>query len=706
MFEHLFWLGFVGAALALGFAVFQAYHVLKAPQGSGEIQKITLAIRQGTKVYLIRHYLTVLVLFLLVFLGLFGLTYYGLLDNPYIPYAFLSGGILSALSGFVGIQIAIRANSRTACALSEGLDRGLSVAFSSGTVMGFTVVGLGLLEVTVWFHVLKYSAGYDADQIARTMVMFGLGASLMALFSRLGGGIFAKAADVGAGLLNQMGTGVPQDDPRNPAAIADQVGDNVGDVAGMGADLYESYVVTLPAALALGAWAYTTDGMTWRAMLLPLIVAVTGAFSSLLGSFLIRTKAHADLSALLGTLRKGLWLVAALTTLVLAPVTYLLMGSLQACLAILIGLLSACLICYCTERFTSEVYRPTRRLSAATETGPATAIMGGLSLGMKSTVAPMVILILTALVAFVSTGGFLNWADPLPQEAGFARGLYGVGLAAVSMLSPLGLILSAHAYGPVVDSAHGIVRMAGLGEGERDRADALDALGNTAAATGKGFAAAAAALASLVLLAAYVNLIQTGTEVLDLTLTNPNLLVGVFLGVVVAFLFASLTLSAVQRCARSMVSEVRRQFKEIRGILSGKNEPNYTLCVDRCTKWALFRMAAPSLLAVATPLGIGFLLGPTAVAGLLLSVTVTGFALSLFLSNTGSAWGNARKYMESSSRGGTGSDQHIAAIIGDTVGDPCKDVAGPSLNVLIKLSAILSLVFSSLLASQSLLPLL
>ena len=700
MFEDLFWIGFVGAVLALGFAVFQAYHVLKAPDGGGEIQKIALSIRQGTRVYLKRYYLTVLVLFLLVFLGLFGLAYEGLLDDPYIPYAFLSGGILSALCGFVGIQMSVRANSRTAAALSEGLDRGLGVAFSSGTVTGFAVMGLGLGEVTAWFHVLKYYAGYDAAAIVRTMLMFGLGASFMSLFARLWGGIFAKAADVGAGLLSQMDASIPQDDPRNPAAIADQVGDSVVDVHGMGADLYESYVIILPVALALGAWAYNGEGMLWRAMLLPLIVAVVGVLSSLLGVLLIRTKAHADLAALLVTLRKGIWLAAGLPALVLIPITYLFMGSLQVYFSTLVGLVAVCLICYCTERFTSEVYRPTRRLTAATETGPATSIMGGLSLGMKSTVAPMTVLVLTLLAAFLLGGGSLGSTNPELYAVSFSRGLYGIGLAAVGMLSPLGIILSAHAYGPVADSAHGIVRMTGLGEGERERAVALDALGNTAAATGKGFAATSAALAALLLLVAYARVGVTGT--LDLTLTTPTVLVGVFLGVMLAFLFASLTLSAVQRTARSMVSEVRRQFKEIRGILSGKNEPNYVACVDRCTKWALFRMAWPALLAIAGSLGVGFLLGPGAVAGLLLGVTVTGFALSLFLSNTGSAWGNARKYMESSSRGGTGSDQHIAAIISDTVGDPCKDVAGPSLNTLIKLCATLSMVFSTLILGWSL----
>ena len=711
--ENLFWIGFIGSALALGFAAFQAWRVLKFSQGSGEVATIALTIRQGMKVYLKRQYITVLLLFLLIFLLLFGLSYGGILDDPYIPYAFLSGGILSAASGFVGILISVAAGPRTAQAVSEGLDRGLDVAFSSGTVVGFTIVGLGLLDVTAWFHVLKYAAGYDAAAIARTMLMLGLGASFMALFARLSGGIFAKAADVSAGLLSQMDNGIPRNDYRNPAAIADSVGDCVGDVYGTGSDLYETYVLALPAAFALGAWAYAAEGMSWRAMLLPLIVAVAGVLSSLLGALLVRTKAHAALSALLMALRKGTWAAAVLIALIMAPVTYLLLGSIHVYITILVGLLAGCAISYCTERFTSEAYRPARRLSAATETGPATAIMSGLSLGMKSTMAPIIIVAVTLLCAYATASGSLSAAtgllsasDPALYEIGFSKGLYGVGVAGVSMLSTLGLVLSANAYGPVADNAHGIARMAALDGGARERADTLDALGNTTAATGKSLAAASAALTSLILLVAYVTLVQTGTDALDLTLTNPRLLAGTLLGVTLAFLFASLTLSAVQRTARSMVSEIRRQFKEIRGILSGKNEPNYAACVDRCVKWTLLRMAWPALLAIAAPLCTGFLLGPEAVVGLLVGVTITGFALSLFLSNTGSAWGNARKYMETSSRGGTGSDQHIAAIIGDTVGDPCKDAAGPSLSVLIKLCATLSIVFASLILEWNLISLL
>ncbi len=706
MIENLFWIGFVGAALALGFAIVQARKVLKFPEGTEQMQKIAISIRKGANAYLKRQYLTVFLIFIIVFLLLLGLAYIGLLDNWYIPFAFLTGGIYSALSGFIGMKIATNSNSRTANAAHESLDKGLNVAFSSGTVMGFTVVGLGLLDISVWFHILKYYAGYDAPQIAQTMVMFGMGASFMALFARVGGGIFTKAADVGADLVGKVESGIPEDDPRNPATIADNVGDNVGDVAGMGADLYESYVGSILATFALGASAYAADGMAWRSMLLPLAVAVIGVFCSLLGSFLIRTQEHADQRSLLMTLRKGTYFSALLAAIVSAPVTFLLMGSFGPYISILAGLIAGCAIGFFTEYFTSDTYKPTQDLAASTETGAATTIIGGFSLGMKSTAAPILITALAIIVAFLSAGGSLNTANEALYEQSFAKGLYGIGIAAVGMLSTLGITLATDAYGPVADNAGGIAQMSGLGEDVRNRTDALDSLGNTTAATGKGFAIGSAALTALALLVSYVDVVKAKAAVMNLSLTNPAVLVGIFVGAMLTFLFAAATMSGVQRAAQSIVVEVRRQFKEIHGILEGKADPDYATCVDLCTRGALKEMVKPSLMAIVVPILTGLLLGPEAVIGLLGGVTVTGFTLAVFMSNAGGAWDNAKKYIESGNHGGKGSEQHKAAVIGDTVGDPFKDTAGPSLNILIKLCSTVSIVFSSLIIQYNLIALL
>ena len=702
MLENLFWVGLVGALIALIFALTQAKKVLKFSEGTELMQKLAASIRKGANAYLKRQYTTVAKIFIIVFVILLILAGVGMLDNWFIPFAFLTGGIWSGLAGFVGMKIATSANARTANAAHESLNRGLNVAFSSGAVMGFTVVGLGLLDVSIWFHILKYIAGFEAAQIAQTMVMFGMGASFMALFGRVGGGIFTKAADVGADLVGKVEAGIPEDDPRNPATIADNVGDNVGDVAGMGADLYESYVGSILATFALGASAYAADGLTWNAMLLPLIIAVVGVVCSVIGTFLIRTKENATQKSLLATLRKGTYTAAVLAAVIAAPVTYYIMGSWGPYIAILAGLVAGCAIGYFTEYYTSDTYKPTQGLADSTETGAATTIIGGISLGMKSTAAPIVIIGVAIIVSFLAAGGSLTTNAANYGEL-FSKGLYGIGIAAVGMLSTLGITLATDAYGPVTDNAGGIAEMSGLGEEVRNRTDALDSLGNTTAATGKGFAIGSAALTALALLVSYVDVVKVKVDTLDLSITNPAVLVGLFVGAMLTFLFAALTMSGVQRAAQSIVVEVRRQFKEIAGIMEGKADPDYASCVDLCTKGALHEMVVPSLLAIVVPVVTGLILGAEAVVGLLGGVTVTGFVVAVFMSNAGGAWDNAKKYIESGTHGGKGSDCHKAAVIGDTVGDPFKDTSGPSLNILIKLCSTVSIVFSGLITSIHLL---
>ena len=702
LLENLFWVGLVGALIALIFALTQAKKVLKFSEGTELMQKLAASIRKGANAYLKRQYTTVAKIFIIVFVILLILAGVGMLDNWFIPFAFLTDGIWSGLAGFVGMKIATSANARTANAAHESLNRGLNVAFSSGAVMGFTVVGLGLLDVSIWFHILKYIAGFEAAQIAQTMVMFGMGASFMALFGRVGGGIFTKAADVGADLVGKVEAGIPEDDPRNPATIADNVGDNVGDVAGMGADLYESYVGSILATFALGASAYAADGLTWNAMLLPLIIAVVGVVCSVIGTFLIRTKENATQKSLLATLRKGTYTAAVLAAVIAAPVTYYIMGSWGPYIAILAGLVAGCAIGYFTEYYTSDTYKPTQGLADSTETGAATTIIGGISLGMKSTAAPIVIIGVAIIVSFLAAGGSLTTNAANYGEL-FSKGLYGIGIAAVGMLSTLGITLATDAYGPVADNAGGIAEMSGLGEEVRNRTDALDSLGNTTAATGKGFAIGSAALTALALLVSYVDVVKVKVDTLDLSITNPAVLVGLFVGAMLTFLFAALTMSGVQRAAQSIVVEVRRQFKEIAGIMEGKADPDYASCVDLCTKGALHEMVVPSLLAIVVPVVTGLILGAEAVVGLLGGVTVTGFVVAVFMSNAGGAWDNAKKYIESGTHGGKGSDCHKAAVIGDTVGDPFKDTSGPSLNILIKLCSTVSIVFSGLITSIHLL---
>ena len=691
--ENLFWLGFAGALIALIFALTQAKKVLKFSEGTELMQKLASSIRKGANAYLKRQYTTVAKIFIIVFVILLILAWRGMLDNWFIPFAFLTGGIWSGLAGFVGMKIATSAN-----AAHESLNRGLSVAFSSGAVMGFTVVGLGLLDVSIWFHILKYIAGFGAAQIAQTMVMFGMGASFMALFGRVGGGIFTKAADVGADLVGKVEAGIPEDDPRNPATIADNVGDNVGDVAGMGADLYESYVGSILATFALGATAYASEGLEWNAILLPLVISVVGVVCSVFGTFLIRTREEATQKSLLATLRKGTYTAAVLAAVIGAPVTYFLMGSWGPYIAILAGLVAGCAIGYFTEYYTSDTYKPTQALADSTETGAATTIIGGISLGMKSTAAPIVIIGIAIIVSFLAAGGTLSTASG-EYELLFSKGLYGIGIAAVGMLSTLGITLATDAYGPVADNAGGIAEMSGLGEEVRNRTDALDSLGNTTAATGKGFAIGSAALTALALLVSYVDVVEGKVDALDLSITNPAVLVGLFVGAMLTFLFAALTMSGVQRAAQSIVVEVRRQFKEIAGIMEGKADPDYASCVDLCTKGALHEMVVPSLLAIVVPVVTGLILGAEAVVGLLGGVTVTGFVVAVFMSNAGGAWDNAKKYIEGGHHGGKGSECHKAAVIGDTVGDPFKDTSGPSLNILIKLCSTVSIVFSGLITT-------
>ena len=699
--DNYFWIGLVGAVAALLFAILQRQKVLAFSEGNDTMKKIASAIRQGANAYLRHQYTTVAKVFVVVFVILLALAYFGMLDNWFIPFAFLTGGIYSALAGFVGMRIATAANSRTAQAASESLNKGLNVAFSSGSVMGFTVVGLGLLDISVWFHILKYVAHFDAAKIAQTMVMFGMGASFMALFARVGGGIFTKAADVGADLVGKVEAGIPEDDPRNPATIADNVGDNVGDVAGMGADLYESYVGSILATFALGVAAYPDN--SWSAMLLPISLAVVGILCSIACSFLIRTKEGASQRELLGTLRKGTYGAAILAAILAAPLTHFTVGNWGVYVAILCGLIGGCAIGYFTEYYTSDTYKPTQVLADATETGAATTIIGGLSLGMMSTIAPILIVGAAVIISFLAAGGSLATASANYADL-FSKGLYGIGIAAVGMLSTLGITLATDAYGPVADNAGGIAEMSGLGEEVRERTDALDSLGNTTAATGKGFAIGSAALTALALLVSYVDIVKSKMDhAPDLSLTNPAVLVGLFVGAMLTFVFAAFTMSAVQRAAQSIVVEVRRQFREITGIMEGKSDPDYASCVGLCTKGALKEMVSPSLLAIIVPIVTGLILSVEGVVGLLGGVSVTGFAMAVFMSNAGGAWDNAKKYIEAGHHGGKGSDNHKAAVIGDTVGDPFKDTSGPSLNILIKLVSTVSIVFSGLIVNFHLL---
>ena len=705
--ENLFWIGFIGALVAGLFAIIQAKKVLSYSEGSEKMRKIAANIRSGANAYLKQQYTTVFKVFVIVFIVLLIIAFAtgGKMLSKFTPFAFVTGGIFSMLAGFIGMKIATNSNARTAQAASESLNKGLRVAFSSGSVMGFTVVGLGMLDITMWFFLLRYAFGVeDPMALGNIMVMNGMGASFMALFARVGGGIYTKAADVGADLVGKVEAGIPEDDPRNPATIADNVGDNVGDVAGMGADLYESYVGSILATFALGA----VGGYGWNGMLLPVALAVCGIICSIFGSFLVKTKEDATQESLLKSLRTGTYTAAILAAVLAAPLTYWILGSWGVYIAILCGLIGGCAIGYFTEYYTSDTYKPTQELAAASETGSATIIIGGISLGLKSTMTSIIIVAVAVLVSYFAAGGSIQIVDGSGAfTAAFNRGLYGIGIAGVGMLSTLGITLATDAYGPVADNAGGIAEMSGLPETVRQRTDALDSLGNTTAATGKGFAIGSASLTALALLVSYVNIVQENTdEILNFTLTSPTVLVGLFIGAMLTFVFTAETMNAVQKAAQSIVVEVRRQFKEIPGIMQYKAEPDYASCVGLCTKGALHEMVSPAVLAIVVPIVTGLILGPTGVVGLLGGVSVSGFAMAVFMSNAGGAWDNAKKYIETGHHGGKGSEQHKAAVVGDTVGDPFKDTSGPSLNILIKLCSTVSIVFSGLILAFNLMSLL
>ena len=685
-----------GAAsiIAILFAVLKATKVLKFDEGTDVMKKISQSVRKGANAYLNRQYRIVIVFFGVLFAVLGVMAFMGFL-TPYVPFAFLTGGFFSGLSGFIGMKIATASNARTANACREGLNRGLRVAFSAGSVMGFTVVGLGLLDITIWFFLLKFIFKLPDNEVTGAMLTFGMGASSMALFARVGGGIFTKAADVGADLVGKVEAGIPEDDPRNPAVIADNVGDNVGDVAGMGADLYESYVGSIISSCALGVSAFHS----FSAMALPLCIAAIGVLCSVIGTFLVRTKEGATQKQLLRALSKGTNFSAVLIAVIAFPLVYFILGkdNWQIYFAIFAGLISGVLIGQSTEYYTSDSYKPTQNLAKASETGTATIIINGLSVGMLSTLIPIVIVSICVLVSYFVSGG----------AASASRGLYGIALAAVGMLSTLGITLATDAYGPVADNAGGIAQMAELEEKVRERTDALDSLGNTTAATGKGFAIGSAALTALALMASYIDKIKVlpgGAEkIANLNINNPSVLIGLFIGACLPFVFAALTMNSVGRAAQSVVVEVRRQFKEIVGLMDGKADADYAKCVDLCTKASLREMVFPTIVAVAVPVIVGLVLGCTGVVGMLAGATATGFLMAVYMSNAGGAWDNAKKYIESGNFGGKGSENHKAAVVGDTVGDPFKDTSGPSINILIKLLSMVSIVFSALIVRFSIL---
>ena len=687
---------FIGSIIALAFVVITAKRVLKFSEGTPLMQKISRSIRQGATAYLKRQYTVVGVFFACMIVVLCVMAACKLL-TWFVPFAFLTGGFFSGLSGFVGMKIATASNCRTANACQEGLNRGLRVAFSAGSVMGFTVVGLGLFDISVWFALLRFVFHLEAADITSAMLTFGMGASSMALFARVGGGVFTKAADVGADLVGKVEAGIPEDDPRNPAGIADNVGDNVGDVAGMGADLYESYVGSIISASALGVAAFADQA--FKAMAIPMAMAAVGIICSVIGTFFVRTEENADQRTLLKALSRGTNLSAVLIAVISFFMVWALLGLEHWGLyvAILAGLLAGVLIGKATEYYTSDTYKPTQELSGKSVTGSATIIIGGLGLGMLSTALPIVIVAICILLAYFLSGGAANPG----------MGLYGIALAAVGMLSTLGITLATDAYGPVADNAGGIAEMAGMDPEVRVRTDALDSLGNTTAATGKGFAIGSAALTALALMASYIEKVKEvgGTSVTfnDFSLMNPVVLVGLFIGACLPFVFAALTMNSVGRAAQSVVIEVRRQFKEITGLMDGKADPDYARCVDLCTKASLREMVLPTVIAVVTPIVVGLILGFKGVVGLLAGATVTGFLMAIFMANSGGAWDNAKKYIEAGNFGGKGSESHKAGVVGDTVGDPFKDTAGPAINILIKLLSMVSIVFAGLVVNFSLL---
>ena len=691
-----------GALLALAFAGTMYARVRREPAGTAQMEKISRSVSSGATAYLKRQYKGVAIFFAVVFCILVGMAAAGLL-SWFTPFAFVTGGFFSGLAGFIGMKTATMANCRTANAASESLNRGLRVAFSAGSVMGFTVVGLGLLDLSFWYFFLRFwyttvdpaaTSEILIQHITSNMLTFGMGASSMALFARVGGGIFTKAADVGADLVGKVEAGIPEDDPRNPATIADNVGDNVGDVAGMGADLYESYVGSIVSTSALAVAAgYGASGVS-----VPMLLAALGVLCSIVGSFFVKTKEGASQKNLLAALRTGTYIASGLIAVCAWFAVHWLLPAdhaLGVFIAVISGLVAGMAIGAITEYYTSDTYKPTQALSASSETGSATVIISGLSLGMLSTVAPVVIVGVSVLISYFCSGG----------AADFNMGLYGVGVSAVGMLSTLGITLATDAYGPIADNAGGIAEMTHMPAQVRQRTDALDSLGNTTAATGKGFAIGSAALTALALIASYIDKVHQikPDMALDLSITNPTTLIGLFIGGMLPFLFAALTMDAVGKAAQSIVVEVRRQFSTIAGLMEGKAEPDYARCVDMCTRSAQKLMLAPALIAVIVPVVVGLILGVNGVAGLLAGTTVTGFVLAVMMANSGGAWDNAKKYIESGAHGGKGSDCHKAAVVGDTVGDPFKDTAGPAINILIKLTSMVSIVFAGLIVAVHLL---
>ncbi|MDU7241309.1 sodium-translocating pyrophosphatase [Clostridium sp.] len=684
----------LGSVLGLIFAAYQAYSILKEDEGDEKVKSISIKIRKGANAYLARQYKGVAIFFALMFIIFLVLSFFDFV-SIFVPFSFVIGGFLSGLSGFIGMKVATNANARTTTAAKKSLNGALKVSFKSGSVIGIVVVSLGLLYIGLGYSFLDwyYRDLIEAERVVKittNILTFGIGASSMALFARVGGGIFTKAADVGADLVGKVEIGIPEDDPRNPAVIADNVGDNVGDVAGMGADLYESYVGSLVSSCALAVAA----GLSTKGVAVPLLVATLGVVASIFSTFFVKTKEDATQKNLLKALRRGVYISSIIVAIGSFFIVKTVIGieNIGIYFSILSGLTAGILIGFFTEYYTSDNYNPTKKLADMTKTGPATTIIGGLSLGMVSTAIPVIIVSLSVLISFKLSGGSND----------FNLGLYGIAISAVGMLSTLGITLATDAYGPIADNAGGIAEMSNQDPEVRRRTDALDSLGNTTAATGKGFAIGSAALTALAFIAAYKdsieNMVKSGAYEFEfnLSILNPQVLIGLFIGGMVTFLFSSKTMDAVGRAASKIVVEVRRQFKEIPGLMEGKSEPDYASCVDICTKSAQKELVTIAIIAILTPLVVGLLLGPNGVAGLLAGSTVTGFAVAIMMSNSGGAWDNAKKYIESGVLGGKGSECHKAAVVGDTVGDPFKDTTGPSINILIKLMSMVSIVFGAL----------
>ena len=721
-----FWLVPIASVCALGMAWFFFRQMMKEDEGTPRMKEIALYVRRGAMAYLKQQYRVVTIVFIVLAVIFAIMAYVLKMQNPWVPFAFLTGGLFSGLAGFFGMKTATYASARTANAARRSLDKGLRVAFRSGAVMGLTVVGLGLLDIALWFVILKTFGGEDITliTITTTMLTFGMGASTQALFARVGGGIYTKAADVGADLVGKVEADIPEDDPRNPATIADNVGDNVGDVAGMGADLYESYCGSILSTAALGATAFAASGdMQLRAVIAPMLIAAVGVFLSLIGIFLVRTKEGAGMKELLHSLGTGTNVSAVLIAVASFLILYLLgiENWLGISFSVITGLAAGVIIGQGTEYYTSHSYRPTQKIAESSQTGSATVIIKGIGTGMISTMIPVVTISFAIMLSYLCANGF----DLSMSAESLSHGLYGIGIAAVGMLSTLGITLATDAYGPIADNAGGNAEMSELEPEVRHRTDALDALGNTTAATGKGFAIGSAALTALALLASYVEEIKiamqravseghqfvdaigntfnpsTATmtdfmEFFQVNLMNPKVLVGTFLGAMAAFLFCGLTMGAVGRAAQSMVEEGRRQFREIAGILEGKATPDYGRCVEISTRSAQREMIFPSLLAIIIPIVVGVVLGVAGVLGLLVGGLAAGFTLAVFMANSGGAWDNAKKMVEEGNFGGKGSACHKATIVGDTVGDPFKDTSGPSLNILIKLMSMVSIVMAGL----------